>query len=85
MLGLAAALLAVSCGGTDSTTTTVSDAAEATVSETEADSTSTTADQVTTTKAGASADDPCALVTPEQVAAVFAAASATGEAGVAFN
>jgi hypothetical protein len=40
---------------------------------------------VTTTKAGASADDPCALVTPEQVAAVFAAASATGEAGVAFN
>jgi len=85
MLGLAAALLVVSCGGTDSTTTTVSDAAETTVPEAAADPTSTTTDPATTTTRGASADDPCALVTPEEVAAVFAAASASGEAGVARN
>jgi len=85
MLGLAAALLAVSCGGTDSTTTTFSDTAETTVPEIGADPTSTISDPATTTTGGASADDPCALVTPEEVAAVFAAASASGEAGVARN
>jgi len=86
MLGFAAVLLIVSCGGTDSTTTTGSDVADTTVPETEAeDATSTTTDAATTTTAGASADDPCALVTPEEVAAVFAAASASGEAGIARN
>jgi hypothetical protein len=31
------------------------------------------------------ADDPCALVTPEDVASAFAASSASGEAGIARN
>ena len=85
LLELAAVLLTVSCEGSDTTTTTVSDAAGTTAPDTDADSTSTTTDPNTTTTAGASADDPCALVTPEEVAAVFAAGSASGEAGVARN
>jgi hypothetical protein len=84
-LGLAAALLAVSCAGTDSTTTTVSDAAETTAPETEVDPTTTTTGPVTSTTGETVADDPCALVTPEDVASAFTASSASGEAGIARN
>ena len=85
MYGLATVLLFVSCGGTDSTTTTVSDAAETTVPETEADPTTTTVGSVTSTSGETVAHDPCALVTPEEVASAFAASSASGEAGIARN
>jgi hypothetical protein len=85
LLGLAAVLVTVSCGGADTTTTTASDAGGTTAPETVAGPTSTMTDPATTTTGRASADDPCALVTPEEVAAVFAAGSASGEAGMARN
>ncbi|HEX6145242.1 MAG TPA: hypothetical protein VF083_00600 [Acidimicrobiia bacterium] len=85
MLGLAVALLVVSCGGTGSTTTSVSDAAVTPVPGTDADPTSTTTGSVTSTSSGTAADDPCALATPEEVASAFAATSASGEEGIARN
>jgi hypothetical protein len=39
----------------------------------------------TTSMAEASAEDPCALATPEEVAAAFGATSASGEPGIARN
>jgi hypothetical protein len=81
----AAVLLLVSCGGSGSTTSTGSVGDDTTVPGTEPAATSTTAGATTTTSGEASAEDPCALVTPEVVASAFGAASASGAPGVARN
>jgi hypothetical protein len=83
MFGIATVLLFVSCGGSGSTTSSESDDDGATVPATE--STSSTAGSATSTVGETVAEDPCALVTPEEVASAFAASSATGEAGIARN
>jgi len=78
---LCAVMLIVSCGGAGGPSTT-GDPTETTV----AGSGSTVAEGTTTTEgAEPSGDDPCALVTPETVAEVFGASSASGEPGIARN
>ena len=83
MFGLATVVLLVSCGGSGSTTSTGSPDDGATVPVT--DPSSTTTGPATSTSGETVADDPCALVAPEDVASAFAASSASGEAGIARN
>ena len=83
MFGLATVVLLVSCGGSGSTTSTGSPDDGATVPVT--DPSSTTIGSATSTSGETVADDPCALVAPEDVASAFAASSASGEAGIARN
>jgi len=84
VMAMGAILFVAACGGTADTTTTAA-AGGTTVPESED---ATTVVETTTTTVAVeteASDDPCALVTPEIVAAVFGGASASGEPGIARN
>ena len=79
-------LAVASCGGDPGTTgTTASGTSGAGNEVTTTAGDTTTSVEATTTAAAATAEDPCSLATPEQVAAAFGASSASGEAGIARN
>lgn len=81
---MALVLAVASCGGdAGSTGTTASGTSEVGNEVTTTLGDTTTSVEATTTAVDVTADDPCALATPEQVAAAFGASSASGEPLVA--
>jgi hypothetical protein len=79
-LTMALCLVMLSCAGDTDTTAGGTQADEGVTS-----GDASTSVEATTPVADPSGEDPCALVTPEQVAAAFGATSASGEPGIARN
>jgi hypothetical protein len=86
-MGLLLVVAITACGGDVAATTAPAGdtIAESGTTEASVEETTTTVAAGVTTLADVTAEDPCALATPEQVAAAFGATTASGEAGIARN